>query len=78
MPEFPYLSWPVFRRSVVAAFRRSLTLATANTIRRVRRTQFAGRSLTGGLCDWLRELSGSPIVSDQLPSRRRPRAGCGP
>ena len=25
MPEFPYLQWPVFRRSVVAAFRRSLT-----------------------------------------------------
>ena len=27
MPEHPYLKWPVFRRSVVAAFRRSLTLS---------------------------------------------------
>ena len=25
MPEHPYLQWPVFRRSVVAAFQRSLT-----------------------------------------------------
>jgi len=25
MPEYPYLQWPVFRRSVVAAFERSLT-----------------------------------------------------
>ena len=27
MPEHPYLQWPVFRRSVVAAFQRSLTLS---------------------------------------------------
>ena len=26
MPDHPYLQWPVFRRSVVAAFERSLTL----------------------------------------------------
>jgi hypothetical protein len=26
MPEHPYLQWPVFRRSVVAAFQRSLTV----------------------------------------------------
>jgi hypothetical protein len=26
MPEYPYLQWPVFRRSIVAAFQRSLTL----------------------------------------------------
>jgi hypothetical protein len=26
MPEHPYLQWPVFRRSVVAAFDRSLTV----------------------------------------------------
>ena len=25
MPECPYLQWPLFRRSVVAAFGRSLT-----------------------------------------------------
>jgi len=25
MPDHPYLQWPVFRRSVVAAFQRSLT-----------------------------------------------------
>lgn len=25
MPEYPYLQWPVFRRSIVAAFDRSLT-----------------------------------------------------
>jgi hypothetical protein len=25
MPDHPYLQWPVFRRSVVAAFERSLT-----------------------------------------------------
>ena len=25
MPDNPYLQWPVFRRSVVAAFQRSLT-----------------------------------------------------
>jgi hypothetical protein len=25
MPKHPYLQWPVFRRSVVAAFQRSLT-----------------------------------------------------
>ena len=25
MPEYPYLQWPVFRRSIVAAFQRSLT-----------------------------------------------------
>ena len=25
MLEYPYLQWPVFRRSVVAAFERSLT-----------------------------------------------------
>jgi hypothetical protein len=25
MPEHPYLQWPVFRRSIVAAFQRSLT-----------------------------------------------------
>jgi hypothetical protein len=27
MPDNPYLPWPVFRRSVVAAFNRSLTQA---------------------------------------------------
>jgi len=26
MPDHPYLQWPVFRRSVVAAFQRSLTI----------------------------------------------------
>ena len=26
MPEHPYLQWPVFRRSIVAAFQRSLTV----------------------------------------------------
>jgi hypothetical protein len=30
MPEHPYLQWPVFRRSVVAAFQRSLTAKTHN------------------------------------------------
>jgi len=25
MPEYPYLAWPLFRRSEVAAFGRSLT-----------------------------------------------------
>jgi ABC-type antimicrobial peptide transport system permease subunit len=29
MPDNPYLQWPVFRRSVVAAFQRSLTFAAA-------------------------------------------------
>jgi hypothetical protein len=29
MPDHPYLQWPVFRRSVVAAFQRSLTLLGA-------------------------------------------------
>ena len=28
MPEHPYLQWPVFRRSIVAAFARSLTLSS--------------------------------------------------
>jgi len=28
MPDHPYLQWPVFRRSVVAAFQRSLTLTS--------------------------------------------------
>jgi hypothetical protein len=27
MPERPYLQWPLFRHSVVGAFRRSLTLS---------------------------------------------------
>ena len=30
MPDHPYLPWPVFRRSVVAAFRRSLTIPKAS------------------------------------------------
>ena len=29
MPDNPYLPWPVFRRSVVAAFQRSLTAIAA-------------------------------------------------
>ena len=29
MPDNPYLQWPVFRRSVVAAFQRSLTVKGA-------------------------------------------------
>jgi hypothetical protein len=34
MPEHPYLQWPVFRRSVVAAFQRSLTgQRTASSLR---------------------------------------------
>jgi hypothetical protein len=33
MPEHPYLQWPVFRRSVVAAFDRSLTLLTKRSKR---------------------------------------------
>jgi hypothetical protein len=32
MPEHPYLPWPVFRRSVVAAFQRSLTLSSADRV----------------------------------------------
>ena len=30
MPDNPYLQWPVFRRSVVAAFQRSLTRRVAD------------------------------------------------
>lgn len=33
MPEFPYLPWPVFRRSGVAAFDRSLTSEPGDTSR---------------------------------------------
>jgi predicted nucleic acid-binding protein len=32
MPDRPYLTWPVFRRSVVAAFGRSVTLAVRGTL----------------------------------------------
>ena len=32
MPEHPYLQWPVFRRSVVAAFLRSLTQLNAKPV----------------------------------------------
>ena len=43
MPEHPYLQWPVFRRSVVAAFQRSLTESVLFVIDlATRRVEIAG------------------------------------
>jgi hypothetical protein len=42
MAEHPYLQWPVFRRSIVAAFDRSLTAASHSI------TKHAYDALQGG------------------------------
>src|SRR5262249_17496413 len=39
MSEYPYLQWPVFRRSVVAAFQRSLTCAACAAVASSRRNE---------------------------------------
>jgi hypothetical protein len=42
MPDHPYLQWPVFRRSLVAAFQRSLTCGHAGPCRAGVRTAIVG------------------------------------
>ena len=45
MSEHPYLQWPVFRRSVVAAFQRSLTLISRTREAQWRPCRFEAKAL---------------------------------
>lgn len=70
MPQYPYLPWPVFRRSGVAAFRRSLTAVVHPDI-----TDVARWHVTKDITQGLFELTNSGLCrSTQRINRRGSRS----